>query len=441
MAGMKPKKTADVAVVGGGAVGVCIALELARRGASVVLLERGGGLAWACSAGNAGIVGTSHVVPLADPAAVRDGIRWMTRPDSPFYVRPRPRVLPWLLRFAAAANPEQVRRHRAILHELASRSAALHAGLEAAGLDAGYRRHGLLNVFRSERAFARAREGLLQPSSNGSGHRGATDELPTELASALTSDIAGAILDPYEAHCDPRRFVDAVGALAADEGVDIQTGVEVLGFQRRGGRIDSLWTTSGELAADEVVLAAGVWSAGLARRLGVRLPIEGGKGYHVDVEARPGDPELPIWLHESRVVITPLEGRLRLAGTLELTGTDREVDPRRVEAIVAAARRAIPRLGSRRTLEVWRGLRQCTPDGLPVLGRTPNVENAVLATGHGMWGLQLAPVTGRLVASIVAGEQPEHDLHALRPDRFRMRPTRKGAPPSPTEPALEEVAA
>ena len=432
IAGMNPNKTADVAVVGGGAVGVCIALELARRGAEVVLLERGAGLAWACSAGNAGIVGPSHVVPLADPAAVRDGIRWMARPDSPFYVRPRPRVVPWLLRFAAAANPAQVKRHRAVLHELATHSAALHADLDAAGLGAGYRRRGLLNVYRSERALARARQERPQPSRNGAGG---------ELGIEFASDIAGAVLDPDEAHCDPRRFVDAIGALAADAGVDIRTGVEVLGFRRRGARIDALWTTSGDVVADEVVVAAGVWTAGLARSLGVRLPIEGGKGYHVDVEARSGDPELPIWLDESRVVITPLEGRLRLAGTLELTGTDRAVDTRRVEAIVAAARRALPRFGSRPPLEVWRGLRPCTPDGLPVLGRAPDVENAVLATGHGMWGLQLAPVTGRLVASVVAGEQPKHDIHPLRADRFRMRPARRGAPSSPTQGPVEEVAA
>jgi D-amino-acid dehydrogenase len=244
----------------------------------------------------------------------------------------------------------------------------------------------------------------------------------------LTSDIAGAILDPGEAHCDPRRFVDAVGAWAADAGVDIRTGVEVLGFRRGGGRIDALWTTSGDVVADEIVVAAGVWSAGLAQRLGVRLPIEGGKGYHVDFEARADDPELPIWLHESRVVVTPLDGRLRLAGTLELTGTDRDVDARRVEAIVAAARRAMPGFGSRRTLEVWRGLRPCTPDGLPVVGRAPGAENAVLAAGHGMWGLQLAPVTGRLVASVIAGEPPEHDLRPLRPGRFRLAAARDDAP-------------
>lgn len=430
---------ADVAVVGGGAVGVCIALELARRGASVVLIERGPELAWGCSAGNAGIVGSSHVVPLADPTAVRDGIRWMTRPDSPFFVRPRPRVLPWLLRFAAAASPTHVKRHRAVLHQLALHSAALHARLDAAGLDAEYRRHGLLNVYRSERAFARAEDELIKTSTNGVRARVVTHDLPRELASALTSEMSGAILDPDEAHCDPRQFVGAIGALAADEGVDVRTGVEVLGVRRRGSRIETLWTTSGDFVADEVVVAAGVWSAGLARSLGVRLPLEGGKGYHVDVEARPGDPELPVWLHESRVVITPLDGRLRLAGTLELTGTERGVDARRVDAIIAAARRAMPRFGSRRILDVWRGLRPCTPDGLPVIGRVPDLENAVLATGHGMWGLQLAPVTGRLVSAIVAGDEPEHDLHPLRPDRFRLRPVRNGKPSLQTKGAVEEV--
>jgi D-amino-acid dehydrogenase len=414
---MSRNRTADVAVIGGGAVGVCTALELARGGASVVLLERGAGLAWGCSAGNAGIVGASHVVPLADPAAVRDGIRWMTQPDSPFYVRPRPRVLPWLLRFAAAALPARARRHRSVLGELAAHSAELHAGLAAAGLDSGYQRRGLLNVYRDGKAFARAREEL---GRNGSRARAVNGE----LGLTLTSDIAGAILDPDEAHCDPRRFVDAIGALAAEAGVDLRTGVEVLGLRRRGRRIESLWTTAGDVVADEVVVAAGVWSAELAQSLGVRIPLEGGKGYHVDVEARPGDPELPVWLHESRVVITPMEGRLRLAGTLELTGSDRGVDARRVEAIVAAVRRALPGFGSRRTLDVWRGLRPCTPDGLPVIGRVPDVENAILATGHGMWGLQLAPLTGRLVASLVAGDEPDHDLEPLRADRFRVAPRR-----------------
>jgi D-amino-acid dehydrogenase len=246
------------------------------------------------------------------------------------------------------------------------------------------------------------------------------DELPGGVASSV---VAGAIFDPGEAHCDPGRFVQALGELAVEEGVDIRTGVEVLGVRRRGAHIDSLWTTAGDLPTRDVVVAAGVSSVGLARHFGVRLPVESAKGYHVDVEARPGDPELPLWLHESRVVITPLEGRLRLAGTLELTGADNRVDARRVEAIAAAARQAIPHFGDRRTLDVWRGLRPCTPDGLPVIGRVRGINNAVLATGHGMWGLQLAPLTGRLVATVIAGESPDHDVHPLCADRFRLWPS------------------
>lgn len=394
----------DVAVVGGGAVGVTAALELARRGASVRLLERGPELAWGCSSGNAGIVGPGHVVPLAEPAAVRDGMRWMLRPDSPFFIRPRPRVLPWLARFLAAAHPRRAERNRRILQALAERSAAMHADLAESGLEAGYRRAGLVNAYRSADALA---------SANGNGA-----VPPAELTSALAPDLAGVVFDPAEAHCDPYRFVDAMGERARDAGVDIQTGVEVLGLRRQGSRIASLWTTAGDVEAGEIVLAAGVWTAELARELGVRLPIEGGKGYHVDLEAHPDDPEVPVWLHENRVVITPLDGRLRLAGTLELSGTDQGVDPRRVKAIVDAARRAMPRLASRRTLEVWRGLRPCTPDGLPIIGRSERVDNAVFATGHGMWGLQLAPLTGELVAGVAAGDAPEQDVAPLRPDRF-----------------------
>ena len=220
-------RSADVTVVGGGAIGTCIALELARRGASVVLLERGPELASGCSAGNAGIVGASHVVPLANPGALRDGIRWMARSDSPFFVRPRPRVLPWLLRFAAAATPHRTRRHTAVLRELATHSAALHSRFATAGLNAGYTQRGLLNVYTSERAFVQA---LDEFAGSGGRRRVATDNLPDDLAGSLTAPMAGAIFDPDEAHCDPHRFVQAVGRMAIENGVDVRTGVEVLQF-------------------------------------------------------------------------------------------------------------------------------------------------------------------------------------------------------------------
>lgn len=411
----------EVAVIGGGAVGVTSAFELARRGASVTLLERGPELAFGCSAGNAGIVGPSHVLPLANPAALRDGLRWMSRPDSPFYVRPSPAVIPWLGRFAAAATPARVRRSRSVLRALAVRSAAMHETLGSDWTDTGYRRRGLLNVFSDEKAFAAACDDAREDARHGIRSRIlSAKDLEAEQPS-LTRPVAGALFYPDEAHCDPDRFVKSVGTLAEVLGVDIRTGVEVLEMRAEGGRIRSLWTTGGDLAVDEVVIAAGVWTPGLASTLGLDLPIEAGKGYHVDVPAGPGDPEWPVWLHEDRVVITPLGERVRFAGTLELSGLDEDVSRRRVDAIGAAVARVLPELAARPAVDVWRGMRPCTPDGLPVIGRSPRIENATLAAGHGMWGLQLAPVTAQLVADVVGRHSPAHDLTPLRPNRFELR--------------------
>jgi D-amino-acid dehydrogenase len=410
----------DVAVVGGGAVGISTALELAQRGASVAVLERGPELAWGCSAGNAGIVGPGHVVPLADPAAVRDGLRWMARPDSPFYVRPSPAVIPWLGRFAAAAAPGRVRKSRSVLRALAMHSASLHASLAAAGVDTGYRRAGLLNVFHGDRAFRDACRQARSDALDGIVHQVLTDDDLRGVGVPFAEGVAGTILQPDEAYCDPGRYVSAIGAQAEDAGVIVRAGTEVLDVRTIGGRIDTLWTTRGDLAVGELVIAAGVWSPQLSSALGLELPIEAGKGYHVDVPAERSDPELPIWLHEDRVVITPLGERVRFAGTLELSGLDHDVSRRRVEAISAAVARLLPGLAARPPVDVWRGLRPCTPDGLPVIGRVPAIENATLATGHGMWGLQLAPVTAMLVAQVIAGQAPTHDLTPFRPGRFEL---------------------
>ena len=168
-----------------------------------------------------------------------------------------------------------------------------------------------------------------------------------------------------------------------------------------------------------VVLAAGAWSSRLAAPLGVFLPQEGGKGYHIDLEPASSDPRIPTGMDEAHVIATPLPGRLRLSGTLELVGLDTSISRTRVDAIRRAAARVFAIDDERPELDVWAGLRPCTPDGLPVIGRPYGVEPLVLATGHARKGLSLSPITGRLVAELIAGEQPSFDLAPLSPDRFR----------------------
>lgn len=406
--------SADVVVVGGGAVGAAVTYELARKGAQVTLLERGPDLCAGCSYGNAGLICPSHSAPLPSPLALRQGLVWAFRRDSPLYLKPRPALVPWLARFLLACTESQARRGTELIRSLSVRSLELHAEL-AERLDTGFERRGVLNVYETEEGFghgqAEAEAGLrAEVLSTGDAR---------ELEPTLAASLAGAVYYPEEAHCEPDRFVRALGQAAADLGARISTGVEVIGFRVSDGRVEGVETTAGEESVGQVVLAAGSWTKELARALGVFVPVEGGKGYHVELDPPPESPRLPIFMQESRVIATPLPGRVRVAGTLELAGLDMAVDRVRVAALVRAAERIVPSLAGRPVRGVWRGLRPCAPDGLPIVGRTERYENLLLATGHAMMGITLAPVTGRLVAELALGERPSVDPAPLSPDRFR----------------------
>jgi D-amino-acid dehydrogenase len=390
----------EVVVVGGGAIGVSAAYELARRGIRVTLLERGA-LGGGCSSGNAGLVCPSHSRPLATPAALAEGLRGLLHSDSPLSLRPRRATLAWLARFAAASRAGGVERATDAIRLLSVASLELHA--ELAALGTGFERRGTLSVYETE---ARLAAGRTEAERSGLTSRGLTPQEARQLEPALTGVFAGAIFFPDEAHVDPLRYVRAVGEAAAKAGADVQTGVDVQSLA-------PLETSSGRLRPRTVVLAAGAWTGTLAR-----VPVTGGKGYHVDVESADGDPHVPLLLQEARSALTPLDGRLRLAGLLEVAGLDERPNPTRIEAMRHAAARVLGR-DERTPIDVWTGLRPCTPDGLPVIGRPAAQPDLVLATGHAMKGLSLAPVTGRLVAELVTGEPPSHDLTPFSPDRFR----------------------
>jgi D-amino-acid dehydrogenase len=405
----------EVVVVGGGAIGVCCALELARRGVGVTLLERGGELASGASSGNAGLLCPSHSAPIANPDSLRKGLRWMLSPDSPFFLRPRPSVAPWLARFVRASTASRAAEGTRIIRELSLAGLELHAAWAADGLSTGFERRGILNVYETEAGFAHARahaDGVGVPAEVLGPNEAQA------LEPAVGERIAGAVYYPDEAHCDPLAFVYAVGRAAKEAGATIETDVEVRGLRRSGAGL-AVDTNREPMRARTVVLAAGAWSTKLATPLGVTLPQEGGKGYHIDLVTAPDDPKIPLSLDEAHVIATPLPGCLRLSGTLELAGLDTSISRPRVDAIRAAAARVLALDPEREEIEVWAGLRPCTPDGLPVIGRPAHVEPLVLATGHARKGLSLSPITGKLVAELYAGEPTSIDVAPLSPDRFR----------------------
>ena len=394
----------DVVVVGGGAIGVSAAYELARQGLRTTLLERDG-LGGGCSSGNAGLVCPSHSAPLATPAALAEGVRSLLRRDGVLSIRPRASTLHWLVQFAAACRSERAERATAAIRALSVASLELHA--ELATLGTGFERRGTLSVYETEARFAIGRR---EAERCGLEARVLAPEAARALEPGLRGAIAGAVYYPAEAHVDPRRYVEAIGDAAAKAGADIQTGVEVRSLA-------PVETSKGRLRPSTVVLAAGAWSSGLARTAGVRVPITGGKGYHVDFAPAPGDPHVPILIQEARSAVTPLADRLRVAGTIEIAGLDLSLGERRLDTVRSAAARVLARDTSA-VVDVWTGLRPCAPDGLPVIGRPAGLPSLILATGHAMKGVSLAPVTGRLVAELAAGEPTSHELGPFSPDRF-----------------------
>ncbi len=245
-------------------------------------------------------------------------------------------------------------------------------------------------------------------------------------------DICGAVYFPDDCHLAPDRFLNALQAklepresepfATSAGGCRFSWNTEVLGVRLQADRrITAVRTSRGDFPADEVVLAAGSWSPPLARELGLKLPMQAGKGYSLTLLNPRPSPTIPALLTEARIAVTPLQGRIRFGGTMEISGQNERIAPRRVRGIIKAVPNYFPDFHASdfANVQPWCGLRPCSPDGLPYVGRTGRCDNLVVATGHAMMGLSLGPITGKLVAELIAGERPSQPLELLSPDRYR----------------------
>jgi D-amino-acid dehydrogenase len=410
----------DVVVVGGGVIGVCTAYSLAERGVRTTLVERAE-ICSGASHGNGGWIFPSESAPIPAPGVIRQALPWLLDPESPLYIRPRLSLslLRWLWRFRGACNEKAVRESFRLRRALSLGSLERYAKLaELEGVAFGFQQRGLLVAYRERAALREVEHELsLLAAEGGVAKRLSPGELCQRIP-ALSPNLAGGIEFPSDAHITPGDFVRGLAAEVERRGVAIETHTEVLGIEWSRRAPVCVHTTRGDFKADEVVLAAGAWTAELARDLGLRVPVEAAKGYSISVERPENHPELPVMLAEAKVGVTPMGSLLRFAGTLELAGLDLRVNRRRVNAILRATREYMPGLISTPTREIWRGLRPLTPDDLPILGRPARTSGLVLATGHGMAGISEGPMTGELIAQIVTGETPTLDVAPFSPDRF-----------------------
>ena len=410
-----------IVIVGGGIIGLCAAHYAAKRGHRVTIVERNPRERDGCSYGNAGMVVPSHFVPLAAPGVVALALKWMWNPESPLYIRPRLDwdLISWGWKFLRASTRANVERAAPLIRDLSFASRACFEEL-AESLDFGLVKKGLVMLCKTQHALDEEAKAAAYANQLGVPADVLDSKALASLEPGLRMDVAGGVLFPKDCHLAPGRLMAALQRSLEAAGAEFHFDREVCGWRVNGRRVEAVRTDSGELAADEFVLCGGSWSPSLVRELRVRVPMQAGKGYSLTIERPRQSPEICAILSEARIAVTPMGTSLRFGGTMEIAGMNERINERRVRGIINAVPSYFPEFSPEdfTGIKPWSGLRPCSPDGLPYVGRFGAYDNFSTATGHAMMGLSLGPITGRLVAELLDGERPSHDLTLLSPDRF-----------------------
>lgn len=413
--------TAEVVVIGGGAIGLSAAYHAAGAGADVLLVERDE-VGRGCSYGNAGLIVPSFSLPLASPSTLRDlpqlllgtdlRVRFKLRADLDLYR--------WILRFLLASRHARMVATARQLGRLGQESLRSFKEWSTSASDFGFRQRGWLHLYGTPGGL---HLGLQEAEFLGqmgvSFEALSVRELQGEEL-GLADDYLGGILFPDEAQLEPFTFCRWLADEARGRGVRMLEGVEAQSLRTVDGRLSHLETTGGGISADHFVVTTGVWSGALVEDLIGWLPVEPGLGYSVTFDSLRAVPTRPLMFAEKHIVVTPMGGQLRATSGLDLLGLEAGPAPESIDWLRTETARALSAVQADSSSETWHSYRPMTPDGLPLIGPCERFPNLLLATGHGQLGMTLAPITGQIVACQLTGIDPPVDPSSLSPSRFGL---------------------
>ena len=413
---------ANIGIIGGGIIGLSSAYYLNKAGHKVTIIEQGD-LKDGCSFGNAGMIVPSHFIPMATPGMISKGIRWMFNSTSPFYVKPRLSgdLIKWGYQFYKHSTKEHVERSIPALKEISLLSKAMYQQLaKELPFDFGYNERGLMMLFQNAETEKEERETAHLANKIGIEAHLLSPEEVQKLEPDVKVKVRGGVYFPGDGHLTPQALVSQLITFLKVRGVTFQTQTTVEDFIIESEKVKLIKTSKGEFYFDEVVIAAGSWSGLLAAKLDLSLPMQAGKGYSFTLRKVEKNIRIPSIFLEARVAITPMGNTLRFGGTMEISGVDHTISMNRVKGIVDSIPRYYPDMKVAMPMKenVWHGLRPCSPDGLPYIGRSKKIRNLLLATGHSMMGVSLGPGTGKLISEIVNQENPSISLDTFMPERF-----------------------
>jgi D-amino-acid dehydrogenase len=410
----------EVVIIGGGIIGLCSAYYLQKEGCAVTIIDQSD-MTKGASFVNAGYITPSHIIPLAAPGMITKGLKWMFDTASPFYVKPRldKEFLQWAWAFKKSATASKVEKAIPIIKEINILGRTLYEEIKQSGdFNFHYERKGLLMLYKTDKAGEEEWEVGQRAIKEGLNVKHITAEEVKKMEPDAAIDCKGAIYFDSDAHMTPKEFMTEMVSYLKEKGVTFYTHEKVQDLVISTDAIKEVMTTKRILKADEVLIAAGSWSPLLTRKLGVKIPIQAGKGYRINTVRETGI-TIPALLVEAKVAVTPMNGFTRFAGTMELTGFNDNINPRRVKAISNSVSNYYQGLSLTKEEEATAdfGLRPCSPDGLPYIGRTHKYKNLIIASGHAMMGWSLGPPTGKLVSEIISDKKLSLDIKPFHPDR------------------------
>ncbi len=411
----------SVVIIGGGIVGLSTAYYLHKEGFEVTVIDKGD-ITTGASFVNAGYITPSHIIPLASPGMIAKGIKMMFNSASPFYMKPRldADFLKWSWYFHKSSTPEKVEKAIPAIKEINLISRELFTDIKNSG-DLGdfqLERKGLLMLYKTEAAYLHEKQVAKRVAFEGLEVSDLNKSELLKLEPNVNIAAEGAIHYECDGHTTPTEIMPKLLAYLKGVGVVIKTNEEVVDIKSSSNKIIEVITDKDNYQLDEVVLAAGSWSGELAKKMKLKLALQGGKGYRINVERDTGI-SIPAILMESKMAVTPMNGFTRFAGTMEFSGNNNIVRNERVMAIANGAQSFYPDLTINETeiKNVKTGLRPVSPDGLPYIGKSTKIKNLTIGTGHAMMGWSLGPATGKLITELLSGNKTSINIAAFDPNR------------------------
>lgn len=411
-----------ILIIGGGATGLCSAYYLQKEGWSIDIVDAGD-FTDNCSFGNAGMIVPSHFIPLAAPGVVSQGLRWLFNKKSPFSIHPAfdLDLLKWGVQFIKHANKAHVHTSAGALRDLNVFSREQYLELyKENDFDFPLSTKGVLMLYRTEKKEAEEKENARIAQVLDLNCEVLNKDEVQDIEPGLTREVLGGVLYKSDAYINPVKFMQNLREDLESKGVNFYKNQAIWQIECQGNHVQNVQSKEETFTADRYILSPGANLGNIARLAGLSIPIQPGKGYSFMTKNFKKSPNYPALLKDDEISITPMNGEVRIGGTMELGKTNHKVNPHKIAGI----KQAVPKyytdvdLATIPPKAVWQGARPCSPDGLPYLGKSTTLRNLIIAGGSCMMGMSFAPGLGRIVSELAEAKEPSVNIEQFDPQRF-----------------------